>query len=432
MFSLASSRVFSKIKWRPRLHRNISSSPESLPSPLSGVRILDMTRVMAGPFATMILGDLGAEVIKVEKPITGDDTRHWGPPFLDGKDGSRESAYFLCLNRNKQSIAVDITKTEGRDVIWDLAKESDVLIENYIPGKLDKFGLGYQQIKEISPKLVYCSITGFGPDGPYKDRAGYDVIAASMGGLMGVTGERNGGPSKVGVAVTDLATSLYAHGAILAALLQREKTGLGQKLDLNLLSTQVSLMVNLASNYLNAGAIPSRWGTSHASIVPYQSFPTQDGHMTIGCGNDRQFSQLCDVINQEGWPKDPRYATNEARVANRDQLEADLCSILATKTTKEWMGLFAKGVAFPYGPVNDMKQVFEDEQVIHSGMRQQVEHSTVGTVEQVGPAVRFSSSNNSIRSPPPTLGQHTDTVLSNLLGYDQDRIQQLRERKIIS
>ena len=267
--------------------RQISTNPPAV-SPLEGVKILDLTRVLAGPFATMILSDLGAEVVKVERPGRGDDTRSWGPPFIQGETReSRESLYFLSVNRNKKSVCVDLKQPAGQRIIRELAGQSDVMLENFVPGKLDSLGLGYDQLSQTNPGLVYCSISGFGPSGPHSGRGGYDVIAASMGGLMAVTGEAEGGPAKVGVAMTDLMTALYAHGAVLAALLQRGRTGRGQKIDCNLLSSQVSAMSHLAANWLNAGLISGRWGTAHASIVPYQTFQSSDGHFTIGCGNDK-------------------------------------------------------------------------------------------------------------------------------------------------
>ncbi|XP_022237764.1 succinate--hydroxymethylglutarate CoA-transferase-like isoform X3 [Limulus polyphemus] len=289
--------------------------------PLSGVRIIDLTRILAGPFCTMILGDLGAEVIKIEHPGGGDETRRWGPPFV-----KEESCYFLCVNRNKKSVAVNLKDTRGQSLVKDLAKQSDVLVENYLPGKLDELGLGFTQVSEVAPQLVYCSISGYGPSGPYKTRAGYDVIAASIGGLLHITGPPNGDPCKVGVAMTDLATGLYAHGAILAALLEREKTGRGQKIDCNLLSTQVSLLANLGSNYLNAGKEAIRWGTAHESIVPYQAFQTSDGYITVGAGSDEQFQIFCKCLGLQHLLTDSRYKTNRNRVANRQALLYELSS----------------------------------------------------------------------------------------------------------
>jgi len=397
-------------------------------SPLNNIRILDLSRVLAGPFATMILGDLGAEIIKVEKPGTGDDTRSWGPPFIE--KGSRESAYFLSINRNKKSVCVDIGTKEGQQIITELASKSDVLVENFVPGALERKGLDYESLCKAAPQLVYCSITGFGSHGPYQRRGGYDVIAASMGGLMHVTGEKTGSPMKVGVAVTDLATSLYAHGAILAALYQREKTGRGQKIECNLLSTQVSTMVNLASNYLNAGVIPDRWGTAHASIVPYQTFKTSDGYFTVGCGNNAQFREFCKMIDRGNILEDPLFENNEDRVENREKLVGIISARLEEESNEAWSLRF-QGSSFAYGPVNSLDQVFADKQVLHNNMLEEVNHSTLGTISQVGPAVQFSEAENRIRSAPPTLGQHTDTVLRDLLGYTTHQIHQFRNKNII-
>jgi len=412
-----------------RLIREFCSSSSS--SPLQGIRVIDLSRVLAGPFATMILGDLGAEIIKIERPNTGDDTRSWGPPFIEAEAGSRESAYFLSVNRNKKSVCVDINTNHGQNIVKQLAATSDVFVENYIPGGLEKRGLGYSSLQKAAPGLIYCSISGFGPEGPYKSRGGYDVIAASMGGLTHVTGERDGGPMKVGVAMTDLATSLYAHGAILAALFQREKTGLGQKIDCNLLSTQVSSMVNLAGNFLNAGTIPGRWGTAHASIVPYQTFKTQDGYLTVGCGNNNQFREFCDKIDRLKLVEDPAFKNNEDRVRNREDLVAILSERLGEGTNKGWCQTF-EGSGFPYGPVNSMDEVFSDPQVQFNNLHQTVEHSTLGQISQVGPAVQYSVAENKIRSSPPTLGQHTDYVMSEILGYSKQTIQEYRKSGIIS
>jgi len=398
-------------------------------SPLEGIRILDLTRILAGPFATMVMSDLGAEVIKVERPGVGDDTRTWGPPFIEGD--TRESAYFLSVNRNKKSLSLNIQSTQGQKVLHQLAAKSDVLMENFVPGKLDSLGLGYDDMRKTNPALIYCSITGFGSDGPYSGRGGYDVIAASMGGLMHVTGAADGPPAKVGVAMTDLMTALYAHGAILAALLQRNTSGLGQKIDCNLLSTQVSAMTHLAGNWLNAGIESKRWGTAHASIVPYQSFATKDGYMTIGCGNNKQFAEFCDKIQSSELAKDPEYKNNEDRVRNRESLLPMLSSILSTKTNMEWCAVF-DGVSFPYGPVNKMSKVFEDPQVLHNGLKETLEHPTIGSIGIVGPAVKYTRAENKIRGPPPTLGQHSDEVLAEILGYSKHEILELRNNKVIT
>ncbi|CAL4060012.1 unnamed protein product, partial [Meganyctiphanes norvegica] len=393
--------------------------------PLSGVRVLDLTRVLAGPFATMILGDLGAEIIKVESVGVGDGTRMWGPPFV-----GKESAYFLSVNRNKQSIAIDLKKPDGIEIMEDLVRSSDILIENFVPGSLDRLGLGYESLSEIAPQLIYCSITGFGRTGPYRDRPGYDVIAASYGGLMGVTGPDNGEPCKVGVAMTDLATGLYAHGAVMAALLERHKTGKGQRIDCNLLSTQVSCMVNLASNYLNGGIDGRRLGTAHESIVPYQAFATKDGFLTVGGGSNDQFRALCERMNLEHLITDKRYTSNALRVKNRKSLLSTLSEFFQTKSNKDWIKLF-EGAAFPYGPVNSLSESYEDPQVIHNNMVQEIDHSTAGVVKLVGPAVQFSQLENKIRSPPPTLGQHTEHILLNTLGYTKEKVMNLKDMGVV-
>ncbi|KAM7364721.1 succinyl-CoA:glutarate CoA-transferase [Cochliomyia hominivorax] len=394
--------------------------------PLKGIKILDLTRIVAGPFCTMILADMGASVYKIERPFAGgDESRKWGPPFLKE---SKDATYFLASNRNKKSVCLDLKN--GRDIIYELAKKCDVLVENYVPGKLDELGLGYKQMKEIAPHLIYCSLTGYGSVGPYAKRPGYDVIAASMGGLLHITGERDGPPSKVGVAVTDVATGLYAHGAILAALLQRQRTNQGQKIDVNLLSTQVSLLINVASNYLNAGLEAQRWGTAHSSIVPYQSFKTQDGYLTIGTGSDQQFQEFCKLLNLQHLAEDSKFKTNKDRVKNRIELIATLEKILSQKTSKEWMKLFDK-VSFAVGPVNSIHEVFEDEHIKSIDLVKTLPHPQDGSVKVVGPPVVFSDAKNDARTAPPTLGQHTDEVLQEVLGYTKEQINELRNKKII-
>ncbi|KAE8597084.1 hypothetical protein XENTR_v10016348 [Xenopus tropicalis] len=325
--------------------------------PLDGVKVLDLTRVLAGPFATMILADLGAEVIKVERPGSGDDTRSWGPPFV----GS-ESAYFLSVNRNKKSIAVNMKNPNGSKIIQELAKACDVFVENYIPGKLSKMGLGFEEIKEIAPHIIYCSITGYGQTGPLFQRAGYDAVACAMSGLMYITGPEDGDPVRPGVAMTDLATGLYAHGAIMAGLLQRSKTGKGMHIDCNLLSSQVACLSHVAANFLNGGAEAKRWGTAHGSIVPYQSFKSKDGYLVIGAGNDQQFSTVCKIMKLTELIDDPRFKTNKLRVQYRNDLLTILSARFSEKTTSEWLNLF-EGSGIPYGPINSIKQVFSEPQV---------------------------------------------------------------------
>nr|CAG4636998.1 EOG090X05UC [Ceriodaphnia reticulata]SVE72924.1 EOG090X05UC [Ceriodaphnia reticulata] len=393
---------------------------------LSGVKVLDLSRVLAGPYCTQILGDLGADILKIERPKVGDDTRSWGPPFL-----GNTSAYFMSINRNKKSVCVDLKSMHGKDIIKQLAKQSDVLVENYLPGKMEEYGLGYEDLKTINPQLIYCSITGYGSTGPYATRPGYDVIASSMGGLIHVTGPEDGAPCKTGVALTDLATGLYAHGAIMAALFQRQKTGTGQRISTNLLSTQVSCLVNLGANYLMAGQEAKRWGTAHESIVPYQAFATSDGYLTVGGGNDRQFRELCQRIGRSELSSDPKYLTNALRVKNRRELIDELTKVMATKTNAEWTEIFYEA-NFPYGPINSLSQVFIDPQVKHNRMVQEIEHPTAGTLKLVGPPVEFSGSGNRIRLPPPELGQHTESVLQDRLGYSLSQIQQLRASGVIN
>lgn len=330
---------------------SISERDEEKLSPLSGIRIVDLTRVLAGPYCTMILGDLGAEILKIEMPYVGDPTRKWGPPYFYG---TKESTYFASVNRNKKSVCVDLKK--GRDVIIDLVKKSDVLIENYVPGKLAEYQLDYQSLKDIVPELIYCSITGYGSDGPYSSRPGYDVISASIGGLLSITGPKDGEPCKVGVAVTDLATGLYAHGAIMAALLQRTKTKKGQLIECDLLSTQLASLVNIGSNYLNAGHKAKRWGTEHESIVPYEAFPTRDGFISVGTGSDDQFYKLLELMGLNELKEDQRFKTNADRVKNRKDIVQILRNEFKKRNSKEWSDIF-KDAPFPNGKINTIEEV---------------------------------------------------------------------------
>jgi len=399
--------------------RNCSSSA------LSGIKVLDLTRVLAGPYCTMILSDLGAEVLKIERPKVGDDTRSWGPPWV-----GNTSCYFMCVNRNKKSVSINLKDKEGQKIVRELVLQSDILVENYLPGKMEEYGLGYDSLKTLHPKLVYCSITGYGDTGPYAQRAGYDVIASSIGGLLHMTGPEDGDPVKPGVALTDLTTGLYAHGAILAALYQREKTGLGQRVSVNLLSAQVASLVNLGVNYLLADREAKRWGTAHESIVPYQSFATMDGYLTIGGANDRQFRELCCKLNRPDLAVDERFLSNADRVQNRKPLIDEISRTLSMKTNAEWLDIF-RTAKFAYGPINNLRQVFQDPQVLHSRIVQEIAHPTAGMLRLVGPPVEYSASENRIRLPPPELGQHTDSILQQRLGFSPSRIQQLRHLGII-
>lgn len=315
--------------------------------------MLDLTRIVAGPYCTMILGDYGAEILKIERPGTGDESRHWGPPFLPN---TKDSVYFLSVNRNKKSVCIDLKK--GRDIIYELAKKADVLVENYVPGKLGKMGLGYEDIRSIAPQIIYCSLTGYGYEGPYSDRPGYDVIAASIGGLMNMTGPKDGAPCKVGVAMTDLATGLYAHGAIMAALLQRSKTNEGQWIQCDLLSTQIATLINVGSNYLNSGKEAKRWGSEHESIVPYEAFETKDGFMTVGTGSDPQFLALMERMELRELADNDKFRDNTSRVQHREELLGILRETFRRKTNCQWSGVF-EGAPFPYGPINTIGQVME-------------------------------------------------------------------------
>ncbi|XP_069368461.1 succinate--hydroxymethylglutarate CoA-transferase isoform X3 [Paralichthys olivaceus] len=328
--------------------------------PLEGVRVLDLTRVLAGPFATMILGDLGAEVIKVERPGAGDDTRVWGPPFI-----SSESVYFLSINRNKKSIAVDLKHPQGAKIIKELTSVCDVLVENFLPGKLQQLNLGFEQLIQVNPQIIFCSISGYGQTGPRSQSPGYDSIACAMSGMMHITGPEGGEPVRPGVAMTDLATGLYAHGAIMAALLQRQRTGRGVHIDCNLLSSQVSCLSHIAANYLNAGKEARRWGTAHESIVPYQGFETKDGHIVVAAGNDKQFVKACEVLELIQLNEDPRYKTNKLRVQNRKELLHTLSQRFLQKNTADWLRSF-EGSGVPVGPINSIQEVFSDPQKFSS------------------------------------------------------------------
>lgn len=402
---------------------------------LSHVTVLDLSRVLAGPWATQMLADLGAQVIKVERPDVGDDTRGWGPPFLQDQGGgaTRDAAYYLCTNRNKQSVTIDITKSEGQRLVRELAGKADVLVENYKVGGLAQYSLDYASLKADFPRLVYCSITGFGQTGPYAPRAGYDFLVQAMGGLMSVTGradsEEGAGPLKVGVAVADLFTGLYASTAILAALAHRDRTGQGQHIDLGLLDVQVACMANQAMNFLYGGP-PKRLGNAHPNVVPYQDFPTADGDVIIAVGNDGQFGRLCGAIGQPQLASDERFATNGARVENRIDLVRLLREETLKRTTAQWVAAL-EDADVPCGPINDMAHVFEDEQVRARGMKIEVEHPTAGPIPLVANPIKLSVTPVAYRSAPPTLGQHTREVLVSLLGHDPATIERLQSQKVI-
>ncbi|WP_236234958.1 CaiB/BaiF CoA transferase family protein [Pseudomonas tohonis] len=403
---------------------------------LSHIRVLDLSRVLAGPWAGQILADLGAEVIKVERPGAGDDTRSWGPPYLkdaDGRDTS-EAAYFLSANRNKQSVTIDFTQDEGQALVRKLAAESDILIENFKVGGLAAYGLDYESLKVINPRLIYCSITGFGQFGPYAKRAGYDFMIQGLGGLMSLTGrsdaEEGAGPVKVGVALTDILTGLYSSVAILAALTARGTTGRGQHIDMALLDVQVACLANQAMNYLTTGNAPRRLGNAHPNIVPYQDFPTADGDFILTVGNDGQFRKFCEVAGHREWADDPRFSSNKARVANRAELIPLIRQATVFKTTAEWVAAL-EAVGVPCGPINDLAAVFEDPQVLARGLKVELPHALSGLVAQVASPLRLSDTPVEYRLAPPRLGEHTDEVLARVLGLDGGALATLRDKQVI-
>lgn len=401
------------------------------PQALAGVRVLDLTRVLAGPWCTQVLADLGADVIKVERPGSGDDTRRWGPPFLRDADGNEttESAYYLCANRNKRSLTVDIATEAGQAVIRRLALQSDVLVENFKVGDMARYGLDAATLRAANPRLVYCSITGFGQDGPYAQRAGYDFAIQGLGGLMSVTGAAEGEPQKVGVAVADLFTGMYATVAILAALRHRDATGEGQVIDMALLDTQVAMLANLGSHYLVSGDMPSRQGNAHANIVPYQVFAVADGHIVVAVGNDRQFARLCGLLGEPQLADDMRFATNAGRVRHRDVLVPLLQQRLLSRERRAWLALL-ESAGIPCGPVNDLADVFADPQVQARGMVAGLPHPLADALLLVNSPIRLSATPVVHRHAPPLLGQHADEVLREA-GYDDAEIAALRARGAI-
>lgn len=403
---------------------------------LSHLRVLDLSRVLAGPWAGQILADLGAEVIKVERPGNGDDTRAWGPPFLKDAYGEStgEAAYYLSANRNKQSVTIDFTKPQGQQLVRELAAKSDILIENFKVGGLEAYGLDYASLRVLNPDLIYCSITGFGQTGPYAKRAGYDFMVQGLGGLMSLTGrpegEEGAGPVKVGVALTDILTGLYSTVAILAALAHRQHDGGGQHIDMALLDVQVACLANQAMNYLTTGVAPQRLGNAHPNIVPYQDFPTADGDFILTVGNDSQFRKFAEVAGRPEWADDSRFATNTLRVANRSELVPLIRQATVFKTTAEWVTQL-EGVGVPCGPINDLAQVFADPQVQARRLALQLPHALAGLVPQVASPIRLSETPVEYRNAPPLLGEHTRQVLEQVLGLKAGAVEALRQSGVV-
>ncbi len=404
--------------------------------PLSGIRVLDLSRILAGPWCGQLFADLGADVIKVERPGKGDDTRGWGPPFLKDRDGrdTTESAYYLSANRGKQSITLDIAKPEGQAIARELAQHADILLENYKVGDLKRYNLDYAALSALNPRLIYCSITGFGQDGPLKDRAGYDFMVQGMGGLMSITGERDdlpgGGPQKAGVAIADLMTGMYSGVAVLAALQERNNSGRGQYIDMALLDTQVAWLANQNSNYLVGGQIPERMGNAHPNVVPYQTFPTQDGDLILAVGNDGQFKRFCDAAGVAETGDDPRFASNALRIANRDACIAAIAPAMQRKTTAEWIAVL-EPLGVPCSPIHKLNEVFANPQIKHRRMQIDVPHPLAGTVPLVANPIKYSRTPLDYSVPPPLLGEHTEEVLRGLLGKSDAEIAALRGAGII-
>lgn len=405
-------------------------------APLNGIRVLDMSRILAGPWSAQTFADLGAEVIKIERPGTGDDTRSWGPPFLKDQDGNDtgEAAYFNSANRGKKSLTLDIADPEGQELVRRLAAKSDVLLENYKAGGLARYGLGYEDIKKVNPGIVYCSITGFGQTGPYKDRAGYDFMIQGMGGIMSVTGEADdkpgGGPQKIGIALTDILTGLYTTIAALSALRLRDVTGVGQHVDMALLDVTAATMANQAMNYLVTGEAPGRLGNAHPNIVPYQAFATADHYVIIAVGNDGQYQRFVDVGGRPELATDPRFLSNADRVENRDILVPMIEEMMLSKTREAWMKELEE-VGVPCGPINDLKQLFDDPQVKARGTRIELPHPLAGMVPQVANPIKFSDAELSYTHAAPLLGQHTEDILMELLELDDEEIARLKDAGII-
>jgi formyl-CoA transferase len=400
--------------------------------PLENIRILDITRALAGPYCTMMLGDLGADVIKVERPGMGDETRGWGPPFVGEPYGNYpgESAYFIAANRNKRSVTVNIQTKEGQEIIRRLAGKSDVLVENYRTGDLDKLGLGCEEMRRLFPRLIYCSVSGYGRTGPYAERPGYDAVLQAEGGMMSITGPVDGPPSRVGIPIIDITSGMFAAAAILAALRARDLTGEGQLVDISLFDSHVALLTNVASNYLVGGEPPRRLGNAHPNLVPYDAFSARDGWFVLGVANDKQWGLLCDLIARPEWKTDSRFASNRSRVVNREMLSLELNRIFSGRNVDDWLADLVK-TGIPCGRINSIPEVFAHPQAQARQMTLETTHASAGTVKLTGFPYKFSHTPAEIRRPPPMLGQHTEEVLTSLLGYTAEEAASLRERGAI-
>jgi len=390
-------------------------------APLAGLRIIDLSRIVAGPLATQIFSDYGAEVIKIEQPGVGDDSRHWAPPRAP--DG--QASYFFSVNRGKKSVTVNLKHPRGRALVVELARRGDVLVENFKPGTMDDLGLGYATLRAVNPRLIYCSISGFGATGPYRERAGYDAIMQGFTGLMSITGEPDGPPVKVGVALIDVITALYAHGAILAALQARTRTGEGQHLELSLMECGIAALINAATAYLVAGEVQGRWGSAHPSLVPYQAFRARDGYLMVGAGNERLWKAFCEVLGAPEWADDPRYDAPAKRVERRAELVRLIEARLETRSRDAWVAAFS-AAGLPAGPINDLGEVFADPQVQYREMAVEVEHPTAGRIRLPGIPVKFAGTPAQIQGAPPRLGEHTDAVLRGVLGLSDAEVAALR------
>jgi formyl-CoA transferase len=399
----------------------------SVPKPLlEGVRVLDLSRVLAGPYCTMMLGDLGADIIKIEAPGSGDDTRHWGPPFAPGG----ESAYFLCINRNKRSLTLNLKSEQGRKILKELIQQSDILVENFRVDTMDKWGLDYETLQTIKPGLIYCTITGYGYTGPYRHLPGYDFIIQAQGGMMSITGPEKGEPYKVGVAIADITAGLFACNAILAALFEHQRSGRGQRIDISLLDSQIAWLANVGSNYLISGERPKRYGNAHPNIVPYQTFKARDGYFALGIGNDNQWKQFCKKVGTKEWADDIRFGTNAERVKNRGELTPLLDELFSQYEIAHWISVL-ETIGVPCGPINSIDQVMHDPQVQARDMVIDVAHANAGAIRMVASPLKIPTAPPVVRLPPPMLGEHTDKILQELLGFNLKTIKDLRNAQVI-